>query len=870
MSWQDCVAEIRAAGGERLKLSDSDIERLLDRVLREAKRRSGIGAADVDNIRLAARDLAERERLTAAIAKRNARLNLLARLGRRQRIDANPDGIAAGIRAEIHGTATPVAGGRFSAEAEWKALSGQYRNGAVNELERAGLLRAAKDRHLDRLWPQELWELSRGADGKPGVTGSPEALKVAQIFHKYQTLAKTNLNRAGAWIGDYAGYISRTAHDPDLIRRAGLTDWKAMVRPLLDERTFDQVGDKPEAREQFLHNVYHALITGVHLTHDGMQGFKDPGFTGPGNLAERLSRERVLHFRDAAAWLDYHDKFASGNVLDSVIEALDRAARTTALMRRWGTNPRAEFKADLRYFAEEHRATKPAEAEYLGKATQENSRHDLWNRFDFLDGTADIPVNRLGARVGSATRVWESMSKLGGVVFTHLPVGMTKAAELRYQGIGLLQGYGDYLTSFFRGPRGHSADTRAIMDRLLAGHEGMLRDLLARFEPDDTIPGTLSKAANTFFKLTGLTYVLNAQRAGAEFVMSRHLGALLDREHAALPPETTRILGMFGIGEREWSLLRQAPEHAAIDGRSFLTPDAALRIPEAAAIGHLYDIGKIADRFIGSGPNTRAVDAFRQDLALRLHAYFNDRSAHAVIIPGIATKADVLRGTRPGTWEGEALRFVAQFKTWPAALVRMALGREVYGGQSRPAAFAGVLHMAVMGTVLGYMAMSLKDLMKGREPRDPLSPKTWAAAMIQGGGAGILGDYLFGEYNRFGQNFSETLLGPVLGQGINTALDLWNRLKEGKDFAPEAFQALLNNTPFINLFYTRLALDHLFLWQVQEALNPGFLRRFERRVKEQNQQNFWLSPSATVESHPAYRTRAAQPAPWSWLGQPAR
>jgi hypothetical protein len=858
MSWQDCIDEIRAAAGDQVKLADRDIERMLHQVIREAKRRSGIGAPTADTIRLAARDLADRERITAAIAKRNAQIDMLARTGRRQRIEANPDGIAGGIRAEIHGTATPTTGGRFSAEAEWKALNRQYREGIVVELEHAGLLAGARGRELERGWTRELFELSKGADGRPGASGSPEALKIAQIINKYQSLAKTNLNKAGAWIGDYAGYITRTSHDPDRIRQAGLAAWKDSIRDKLDERTFDYVGEKPEDREQFLDNVYHALITGVHLTHEGMQGFKDPGFSGPGNLAERLSHERVLHFRDADAWLDYHHEFGTGNMLNSVMATLDRSARATAIMHRFGTNPRAEFAGDLRYFAEENRNADPGAVVKLREAEK-----DLQNRFDFLDGTANIPVNRLGARVSSALRVVESMAKLGGVVFTHLPVGMTKAAELRYQGIGLLKGYGDYLQSFVRGRGAAGGETREIMDRLLAGHEGMLRDLLARFEPDDTIPGTLSKLANTFFKYSGLTYVLNAQRAGAEFVMSRHLGALLEHEHAALPPETQRILTMFGIERPHWELLRQAADHADIDGRKFLTPDAATRIPPAAAIGHLFDTGKVDARLLDAN-GMRAVDRFRDDLALRLHAYFNDRSEHVVIVPGIATKADILRGTRPGTPEGEALRFVAQFKTWPAALVRMALGREIYGGQSKPAAIAGILHMALAGTVLGYMAMSLKDLMKGRQPRDPLSPKTWAAAMIQGGGAGIFGDYLFGEYNRFGQNFSETLLGPVIGQGVNSALDLFNRLKQGQDLKAAAFQDLLNNTPFINLFYSRIALDYLFLWQVQEALNPGFLRRFEKRVKDQNHQNFWLSPTATVASHNAPRARSAPSRPWSW------
>lgn len=326
--------------------------------------------------------------------------------------------------------------------------------------------------------------------------------------------------------------------------------------------------------------------------------------------------------------------------------------------------------------------------------------------------------------------------------------------------------------------------------------------------------------------------------------------------------ETSRILRMFGIGEAEWNLLGTVGEHAEIDGRRFLTPQAATQIDPQRVVSHLFDIGKVEARMLDR-TGTRAVDAWRDDLALRLHAYFDDRSAHIMISPGIATKADLLGSSRPGTWQGEFWRSVMLFKSWPAALVRMGLGREIFG-QERPAAIAGVLHMALMGTVLGYGIMVLKDLAKGREPRDPASPSTWFAAATQGGGFGILGDFLFGDYNRFGQNFSETALGPVIGQGINSVLEVWNRIKDGKDVKAEIFRDALNNTPFINLFYTRLALDYAFLWQIQEALNPGFVRRFERRVRDQNHQKFWLSPSAVVESHAAPRPRNAHSQPWSW------
>lgn len=845
MGWESCLTEIRQAAG--VDFSDAELAKILEDVLARKAAALARGAgrlSDAEALRQAAGELSAEIRLNAAIEKRNALLNLQARIARRRRILDAPDPVL-GIQAEIHGVNTPLPGGRFSAEAEWKALSNVYRGRLTTELEREGLFATARSGALEREWTRELFELSKGEDGRPGITGVAPALAIARLVRDVQERARDALNRAGAWIGDYQGYISRTAHDPDAIRKAGFAGWRAVMLEKLDQgRTFDGVEDP----ERFLAHVYHALVTGVHLTEDGSRGFKDPAFTGPGNLAAKLSSERVLHWRDADAWVDYQQRFGIGNPMAAVLGALDRAAQSTALMRRWGTNPRAEFQNELRWLQESLRDRKPDQVIQLRARER-----DLWNRFDALDGTANQPANRLGARVGSAVRVIESMAKLGGVAFTHLSSGVTKAAELRYHGVGLLEGYGDFLKSFARG-RGEG-ETREVMDLIGAGLEGMQRDILGRFETDDTVPGMLSKWANTYFKWTGLTYLLNAQKAGAEFTMARRLGSRLDLGHEALEPQARRLLKLYGIRPAEWEMLRQAPDHASIEDRPFLTPDAAQRVDAAAAEAHLRALGVIGEK---ATPATIAarLDAFREDLALRIHAMYHDIADRAIVTPGVPEKALLTQGLHPGTIGGEALRFLAQFKQWPAAAIRQGLGREIYGGQGAFMAAAGIFHMTLASVIVGYLAMSGKDFVKGRKPRDPLAPATWAAALMQGGGAGILGDFMFGEFNRFGQNFAETLAGPVLGQGVGTVMDLWNRIKakatdpeRHHDIAPEFLRFVADNAPFVNLLYIRTALNYLFLYQVQEALNPGFLRRFERRVQEQNHQTFWWRPTHALGAH---------------------
>ncbi len=246
----------------------------------------------------------------------------------------------------------------------------------------------------------------------------------------------------------------------------------------------------------------------------------------------------------------------------------------------------------------------------------------------------------------------------------------------------------------------------------------------------------------------------------------------------------------------------------------------------------------------------------------------NDRVSYAVLEPDARTRSIMNQGTQPGTMMGDLNRFLLQFKSFPAAFMQKTLGRELYGrgyaptplGQSfrggRDLAgvalkgllgkgngeMAGIAQLLLWSTAFGYLSMASKDVFKGREPRPADDPKTWIAAMVQGGGFGIYGDFMFGAANRFGNSAAETAAGPSFGTAFEL-INMWNRVREGDDAASSALRLAQNNTPFLNLFYSRIAMDHLFLYSVQEALNPGSLRRTEQRIQKENGQEFLVRPS---------------------------
>ncbi|AFK51882.1 hypothetical protein TMO_0043 [Tistrella mobilis KA081020-065] len=978
MSFEQCAADIGAAMGR--EVTPAEALDLMDRIQARADsiRATRADLADAELRRVAAEELAAQARAAAAVEARNKRLDLQRQAARRGLIDTAPKvgdtpGAYMGLKALLTGVNTPFAGHRYSVEARAKGLRTTLLRGMATEIRQTGVTsKELASPEFGRLVAREVFELNREG-GKTGITKNKSAGQIAEIGVKYLDRAREIQNRAGAWIGQYEGRIARTAHDPDRIRRAGFESWRDYILPRLDERTFEGVTD----RDAFLRSAWEALVSGVHLTQEWKGFDKAPAFKGPGNLAKRLSHERVLHWRDADGWFDYQQKFGAENLIAAWLGEMDSGSRNAALMEVFGTNPRYGFQADLEYI----RATR--------RMDHNKSREvALTRRFDVLDGTAQQPVNRTLARVGQLIRMQQRTAKLGGIVISAVTDLAGKASELRYQGLPLLQAYSDGVLSTVRGRRGQNPELAA---ELGLGVEGMISALHARYDADDpSVLGKLSRWENLFFELTGISYWTDAQRTGAVQLMAHQLGKQQDRAWGTLKPESRRLLTGAGITPAEWEALRKLPWTTDEEGRVFLTPERARQIGDdaldelrAAEVqrtidAHLdrlsVDVGQAdklarrieklqavldkmlpgdrdaekldiratvdamrryqkttaqlgqdvmklrygeagkklspskalermarevntlarAERQIGEkfarqlaalkskrargeaaqDAAAQAIDGVRdalverlerieraperlekaladgrirarEELALKLDAMYADRVDYAVLQAGVDERAILTGGTLPGTEWGEALRLITQFKSFPAAVLNKSWGRTLYGETARPAKVAAVIHQLTASILLGYVAQSLKEMSRGREPRDPANPGTWVAAMAQGGGAGIYGDFLFGAYSRTGNTALETLAGPF----FPTASDFMNviyGIREGEDPSAAALRLVTANTPFLNLAYTRWAIDYLVLFNLQEAMSPGYLQRHERRLARENNQKYLLPPSRVI------------------------
>jgi hypothetical protein len=736
---------------------------------------------------------------------------------------------------------------RLAAGAEMKTLQGQLE--AIGKMEKKAEGRGRRhDRDLADARTDFAHLVGRYL---AAAEGTPEQgwlrTELERLRGRMQTLAiKAGDVRRGLpglvdqW-NDTMALVDRVASAANLFDDLGakMLDYETRLKGAVD----------PDA---FLQRIYNTIAADTHLRGASQEFTGLMSAIGPANIARKRAAHRELHFNSADAEVSYMRKYGAGGVSDSIVREIEGAASAIAVMRGLGTNPEAMFqllKTELLHEAKE--TGNHALAKVVNRKTLD------WQLAEVLGTTRGVGNPTLAAWSASIRTV-QSMAKLGGAMLSSFGDVATAAAELRYQGRGMLSSYADMLEGMFKGRR--SGERRIIADLLGVGFESLTGQVLARLGGEAAPPGGLAKASALFFRLNGLSWWTDTHKTTAGLVIARYFAALQEQAFADLPKPTQRLLGQFGMTADHWDLLRRAGVNAAEDGTKFLTPEGVKGIAlddfmtagERATIDAMTAVKDAAElqKLIDTLPSVRQLAERRDRLASAYATLVTDRVDHAMVTAGARERALVNMGTERGDPLGESLRFVMQFKSFGIAMVQRSLGKEIYGGGSKLSATMRIMFLAAQLAGFGYLTMATKDLLQGKNPRDPLALDTVVAALAQGGGMGILGDFAFGEFNRFGRSALATAAGPTFGTA-DDLLELWAKARDtdkmargryGADFAASSLRTAISNTPFASLFWARPAINYLALYPIQESLNPGYLRRMEDRIKRENRQTFWLSP----------------------------
>lgn len=769
-------------------------------------------------------------------------------------MDEFPDNPQEGLSAILVGSNLQKKGARASAAVQQHAAVNQLINGFPARLREAGLenLFGSSDKNTQRritvAWQEVAQKPTKAeieAGIKPHVTEkNPDIVKLAELMHEYSEMVRMQLNDRGANIGKLWGYVVRQSHDPYLVRdaakRLGKTDievdpklvnkydqnynrnfsaWKEFVMDKLDkDRTFADV----ENIDEFMLFVYNSLVRNDNLKSDGAEFTY--GARPAKNAAKSAQMKRVLHFKDANNWFDYNEMFGVGNLNESFFSGLTTAGRNIGIMDTLGTKPAANF--------EKIRKAVATRLTQQGKDSGVVSARQYEKEMAVIDGSIYSVENFGVAKYSAILRTIASTAKLGGAVISAASDLAQYGAEMRYQGRGFLSGMFEGLSSLLKGR--NTKDKKEIAEALGFMADNTIYDISGRFQVGDNLSKGWTNVQRTFFKYNLLSWWTNTLKEGSMLGMANYFAKQKGIQFDDLNPGLKNLFNTYNIDSTRWNVIRSVAMEKASDGTEFINIKLLDQITDQQA--------KLISGLDNASP--REIRIIKDKFKSSVSGMLLDRSIYAVIEPDARIKAKMTQGYLAGTGMGEAIRFIGQFKAFPMSIVYKTLGREAsfWRAGNKARAFSGVASILVTSTLLGYVSMTAKDLLKGRKPRDPFKGASWQAAFLQGGGLGIYGDVLFQE-TRTGGDIAASLLGPVPLSGF----DLLQAMKYGifdQDMDKvnrQMYKTVSTNIPFLNLFYTKAAFDYLIGYQMMETMNPGVLKRMEKRMEKEYNQEFLLT-----------------------------
>ena len=873
-----CVDEILEAGRKAgVVFEEGEAEAVFD-ILNERlqKRVENAGEGEELEVLSLAREIARQARINAVMQKRNRLLNAKA-YADIMRFVQQSDNPAEALSAIMVGSFKYAEGGMNSVDARQQGVMSKYAGELLAALHKERLDKLFLSKELEGKVFQAMFD---GDDFDVNVAGGAEAKRIAEIIQITQKRMLKRKNQQGAMIAELKNYAVRQSHDPILLRagaktseelKAARQSWvEYMMRPdVLDPKTFENKpptrDGEPYTNEQFLADMWDNLVSGQHDKVDALRGDdgsidKLEGFKGPANLAKKLSQSRIIHFKNGAAAHAYFQKYSRMSLSDAVMNAIQHDAQSIGLMEKFGTNPKSMFE---RVVDDIKKINKDDAVKIDQIAKKERS---LTNQFKELDGTtrargAGRPVlfGADFAGIAAGWRMLQNMSKLGMATITSFSDIASKASFINSRtDRGIFTSYARAFSDIFRNYS--SQDQKRLAFLLNVGVDGYNGDVFARFGANDSGPGKLAKAHNIFFRLNGMNYWNNAQKVGLAKMLAADLATYADRGFGDIPNATRFDLQRYDINETEWNLMRQM-ELEAVDGNKYMTSSGLDALPDSTiAQAALAKANQTRKRKLKQ-PTQAMIDKYRDDLSTKIATYLTDAADTAIPTPGAKERAIMNQGLERGTVLGESIRAIMQLKGFPITYISKGMTGQYYAKkqlagmapneqQFSSSGMVGLAQMMVGATMMGYLSVQLKEILKGKEPLEvfsdetALNPELLTKAMLQGGGMGIYGDFLFGEYNKYGQTLSQSLLGPTFGS-IDDIARIYNNVLSGDVDAitKNATRFAISNTPGYNLFYTKTALDYLFIYGLMERSNPGYLRRMERRMKRDMEQEFYFPPS---------------------------
>ena len=807
-----CIAEMVASN----RITDRQADAALTRLEADVKANAALGIPEAQAVVKSAEAMREEAKdWTRLVARRIAAFADL-----KARADAHPKGFATGALS------------RFVRDLSMRDADNVASRGEAVAHQAFALMvdfvEAYKSRAIGLV--RDVEGPLRVVDEIYGVASAdPAAQAAAQGWTRANKFLVERFNAAGGAIKPRTRYLPQE-WDGAKVRAeiaargvGGVADWMMEQRASGNLLIADWKTGKPVDDARAAEIVRNAI---PRIASDGLSDLT-PGAALREPTAFRHRAHLVFEWTNADAWKAWNEKFGVGTagLFEAFIAHPRKLAREIGAMEILGPDPAWAARALIDTGRRDGRLT-------------EREAMRIQRAWEVASGIAATPENEMIANIGSSIRSWQAASKLLSATLstpTDFGYSFLTAQMNGYSAARVMLDYTRMVMGLGRAERLKLAARSGIIAEtaLRVGHAGLRENI------DESVRGWAGRMADTLIRASGLSAHTDFLRVANGLNLMAHLADFRAQPFAKLPKAERGQLARYGIDARAWDAIRDT----ALDDAGplpVLSPAEMIR----------------------KGGDTEAATRFLEYVRTEIGTY-------AVPTPGSAEHALVhwaRGGTRPGALGHEAASMGLQFKSFGLTVIT---GNLMRGFQQLRAGDRGLflVEMAIATTILGALSIQMKAIANGKDPRNAWGPdgpdaNFWTSAWFQGGGLGIMTDFVYSAAERGGWRAMGAMLGGPFGETLAQLGDLaFGNTREaiqGKDthIGRELARILKANTPGSSLFYTRLAVDRLMWDRLQMGIDPdyaGAFRRMEERTyKDSGQRFFWRPGEARPDRPPDF------------------
>lgn len=621
-------------------------------------------------------------------------------------------------------------------------------------------------------------------------TGDALAKQISDKMGNVFETMRERFNRSGGDIGKLDDWGLPQTHNLEKIAKAGKETWVSQSLNLIDRNKYvkeDGTLYSDKEIKDLLDYAYDTIASdGANKTEIGRQA------TGGGTskVTSRHSESRVLHFKDADAWLNYQAEFGGMPFVDLIEAHVNGLSKDIAMVENLGSNPKNAMRILM------DAAAKKDYEKGIDHEKTNKTRNRAQVMFDEFSG-GNAPQSQVLSNLGLAYRSMNVAAMLGGTTISSIADQATVAKTAWVHGMAYRQVFGELI---------HQLNPASKADREQARSLGLATEemlgSIARWSDDgltsvqgksEVLARVSSNIANQVMRISGLNALTAASKtAFTKMLMDKYGRLTRDKSWADLDEVDRDLLKGTGLSERAWEVMRLADPIEDTKGNQLMSSRSIYQIPDEK-LKAFGDPKKVRD-----------------EVATQLQAHLLDEQGMAVIEAGLRERTWASAGQKKGTPMGEIVKGILQFKSFPTAYL-MRHGSRAMAQPTLRGKVVYAVSLAAMMTLLGGLVVQLKEITNGNNPQpmwdseDPnVAMKFLSASAVAGGGLSVLGDVVKAGVDPTGRGISDFMVGPlgsdvkaVAGVTVGNAMQWY----DGKDTnaANEAYKAIKNKIPAQNL-----------------------------------------------------------------------